>query len=276
MENKNTNNNLDIEKARKIVLDEISDNENKKEKKTDEEIKISGSFLDNVKKSNEMIASKKITIPELKTEIKKDVTEPLINNKKEIKNKTKKELPDQKPKIIKKEPVKEIKALPKKEITEIARQEKTAKNIQGAAETVKKISADKEKNDVKVKPAKKLDRPLAVKKIASVKKYNILLISKLLIFVLIFCFLAFAIFYLTFILAVTKFNIDNNFSRMVSRFMPVPAFVSKNRIIKYYDYRDLLKENKGDENNARNLILNLLVEKSADKNGEVRIWSLVD
>ncbi|MEA1962634.1 MAG: peptidylprolyl isomerase, partial [Patescibacteria group bacterium] len=62
------------------------------------------------------------------------------------------------------------------------------------------------------------------------------------------CFLLFIIFVLLyFALAVTilKFNIDNNFFRRTNKYIPIPAFIAKGKIIDYYLWRDIIASANG-------------------------------
>ena len=55
-------------------------------------------------------------------------------------------------------------------------------------------------------------------------------------------FLLFLVIYLAFAFLLLKINIDNQTTRQISNYLPVPAVITKAGFISYYEYKDLLKQ----------------------------------
>ncbi|MCK5510358.1 hypothetical protein KAI65_02335 [Candidatus Parcubacteria bacterium] len=84
------------------------------------------------------------------------------------------------------------------------------------------------------------------------------------------CFLLFVIFmllYFALITTVLKFNIDNNFFRQTNKYIPIPAFIARGKVIDYYLWQDIIASaNDKTEVSARAelakyLVINELTEK---------------
>ncbi|MCK4539692.1 hypothetical protein KAU09_00885 [Candidatus Parcubacteria bacterium] len=84
------------------------------------------------------------------------------------------------------------------------------------------------------------------------------------------CFLLFIIFILLYFALTTtvlKFNIDNNFFRWTNKYIPIPAFIAKGKVIDYYLWQDIIKRTNDKTKTsaridlARYLVINELAEK---------------
>ena len=84
------------------------------------------------------------------------------------------------------------------------------------------------------------------------------------------CFLLFIIFillYFALIVTILKFNIDNNFFRQANKYIPVPAFIARGKVINYYLWKDII--NSADDKTkisaraklAKYLVINELTKK---------------
>jgi len=108
------------------------------------------------------------------------------------------------------------------------------------------VSKNIEKKNKKILKQQKIENRKKIKqKIKSNLKsatYNFLISLKQLKKTLTQAIIIFFVFYLFFVSIVLKFQIDNKISRYISKFLIVPAYITNNGIIQYYDYKDNLKE----------------------------------
>ncbi len=212
-EKKQSNNNknaYDVNKARKIVLDLIGENEiaNKNSKKTDDGILIT-------KRQEEIL-----NLP-LKSFAKQEKREKIIN-KQDISTKL--------------------------------------QNISAVKEKIKK------ENDAKKSDAVKAINQINFKSKKLHKPINLIFIF------FIFTILFIAI-YCTFTILIINFNIDNKATRKIANYLPIPAYISSNKIIEYYEFIDILnKHNKENKEAVKLEIISSVFGKNPDHN----IWSLID
>lgn len=72
------------------------------------------------------------------------------------------------------------------------------------------------------------------------------------------------LFYFIFIILVIQFKIDSKFSRLTSKFFPVPALISRGSIVDYYQYKDFknsISDRYNDEEELSRAAKTLIVEK---------------
>lgn len=123
-----------------------------------------------------------------------------------------------------------------------------------------------QENSVEPIKKKNISAPLAIKKssiskTSRVENKNKTETVKIIFHVTTFGVALFLVFYSWFAFMVICFRVDNGYFRSLSKFLPVPAVVSKDVFVEYYQYKD--QEDKAS--------LQLLA-----KIKEERIWSFVD
>lgn len=70
-------------------------------------------------------------------------------------------------------------------------------------------------------------------------KINFIKILKKTLLKIVIVFFIFIFLYLTYVLTIIKFNIDKPITRTLSRYLPVPAFIVKNKVIGFYFWQDI-------------------------------------
>lgn len=256
-------NNLDVNEAREIVLDAIG--EKKKEKKEEVNMRIDGKFLEDIKKSRESLKSKMPTpVKVLENKTAKPKKEKL--NSKEIEAtldniarfgdlKNKREI----------KPDNEVK---------VKKAEKKEKRVKG------RIGVEEKKETAKPAPLEKKQEKRAEIKTAKPTLYQKPHPAiKILIFTFLISICVFIIFYSAFALLLTRFNIDNKGTRFIADYLPVPALISRAGIIKYYNYKDLLRQSNVEPEILKLDLIKVLIKNSkigVGENGELKVWSLVE
>ncbi len=194
----------ELKKSRKIVLELINDAKSKNISSNKEELENIDSIF-SIQKTK--------TLKEYKENKPKKIV--LTVKLKKNKLKIKKNITDNK----------QLSILKNKEIKENKNIEQKNKKI---------LKQQKTENRKKVKEKIKSNLKLVTRNfLISLKQLKIILIQAIIIFF---------IFYLFFVIAVLKFEVDNKISRYMSRFLIVPAYITNNGIIEYYDYQDNLKK----------------------------------
>jgi hypothetical protein len=262
---KNNADNLDVEKARQVVLETIGEGE----KETNESAGIDGDTLEEMKKAKESAASIKEFVPSLTEEVvfedmedekiekieKEIVMPPIAEEKKE----------DEKDKIIKeiKEEKDDKKEKEKIKIFERMEEKRTEKKI-----------IKKEKHKIPRKYFKKWHK----KKISF--SVNLSPRARLIIKILTITFssslILFIIFYLSLIFFVVRRDADNKMTRFMAGRLPVPVFITNAGIVPYYQYKDILKMgNVPPEKVKLFLLKKLVINNKTLKAGELKVWSLI-
>lgn len=260
---KEEKNNLDVDEARKIVLDAIG--EKKQEKKEEVNMKIDGKFLEDIKKSRESLASK---MPSPAKVLEKETIKP------------KEEEPDSKEIEATLDNIARFRDLEnKREIK--PDNEIRAKRAGKKEERIKdKIRVEEKKETTKPAPPEKKQEKKANPKIvkpAYYKKPHPAI--KILIFTFLISTYLFIIFYSAFALLLTRFNIDNKATRFIAGSLPVPALISRIGIVEYYDYEDLLHNSNIPSDKLKLDLIKILVKNSkigAEEVGKLKVWSLVE
>ncbi len=224
--------NFDINKARKIVLESIGENESV-EKGSDSQ-KINSGMI---------ITKEPVNVPDLPlksfSEKKKSVKIPA---KQEVNTELNKKITLEKPPVVKL--TKEKKILPKTGATEKIKKEDTSKQNKKffAAKTV----------PMKNKKQHKLTR---------------------LAFISLFSGVLFFALYCAFTILIIRFNIDNKITRTIADYLSVPAYFSSDKIIEYYEFKDIIKKsNTGDEEKIKLELIALIFGDNPEK----KVWSLAE
>ena len=89
------------------------------------------------------------------------------------------------------------------------------------------------------------------------------------VYIFLTAILLFVIFYSLFVIVITRFDIDNKATRNLSKYLPVPAIITKTGIIEYYDYKDELNRDRGENDLIRGLIGN-----NSEDASELKVWRL--
>lgn len=165
-----------------------------------------------------------------------------------------------------------------KEKVKSAKKSKLKLKLKQKSQTTKKLKKVKEKKDIILKTQEDarrhkdlLKKKIAARKIARAAKRREFMFSLGLIkifvnnvlYLLTVSALLFIIIYSLFIILVTQFDIDNKMTRKASEYLPIPAIITDNGVIEYYDFKDAL------DKDIRSLI------KDSD-GGILKVWKLVD
>jgi len=89
------------------------------------------------------------------------------------------------------------------------------------------------------------------------------------VYVFLSAILLFVILYSLFIVAVTRFDIDNKITRNLSRYLPVPAIITETGVIEYYYYKDELSRDR-----SKNDLIRELIGDNAENARELKAWKL--
>jgi hypothetical protein len=250
---KNNADNLDVEKARQVVLETIGEGE----KETNESAGIDGDTLEEMKKAKESAASIKEFVPSLTEEV---VFE---------------DMEDEKIEKIEKEIVMPPIAEEKKEEKDDKKEKEKIKIFERMEEkrTEKKI-IKKEKHKIPRKYFKKWHK----KKISF--SVNLSPRARLIIKILTITFssslILFIIFYLSLIFFVVRRDADNKMTRFMAGRLPVPVFITNAGVVPYYQYKDILKMgNVPPEKVKLFLLKKLVINNKTLKAGELKVWSLI-
>lgn len=269
-EEKNSANNLDVEKARQVVLETIGEGG----KEINESAGIDGDTLEEMKKAKESAASIKESTPSLAEEI---VPENIEDIKEE---KIEKEIvapPIMEEKEEKKEDEKDKKII--KEIKEEKDDKKEKEKIK-IPERIEEKKGEKKKiiKKEKHKALKKYFKKWRERKIT----FHINLSSrtrsmiKILTITFFSALILFLIFYLSFVFFVVRRDADNKMTRFMARRLPTPAFITNAGIVPYYQYKDILKMgNVPPEKVKLFLLKKLIINNKAIKTDELKVWSLI-
>jgi hypothetical protein len=224
--------NLDINKARKIVLESIGENE-PAEKGSDPQ-KINSGII---------ITKEPVNVPDLPLKSFRENKKAIkIPAKQGVSAGLKKKITPVKPPVVKL--IKEKKTPPKEEVAAKIKKE-------NKPEQSKEIFAAKI-TPIKNKKQHKLTR---------------------LAFISLFSAVLFFAFYCAFTILIIRFNIDNRITRTIADYLPVPAYFSSDKIIEYYEFKDIIKKSgAGNEEKIKSEFVALIF---GDNPGE-QVWSLVD
>ncbi len=165
---------------------------------------------------------------------------------------------------------KEKKEERKKEET-IKRKEKGNKEREREKERRKKEKEKKELENKERILKKKEER----KKRNKILKFKIINIKKTAIYqlktgfkrfiILLLMVIIFSMFiYVLFTFSIIKFSFDSNYLRKITKYIPVPALITKTSIVEYYDYKDLraaIINNSEDETKINDLVNLAVIEK---------------
>lgn len=266
-EEKNSANNLDVEKARQVVLETIGEGE----KEINESAGIDGDTLEEMKKAKESVASIKESAPSLAEEIVSENTEDIKEEKIE------KEIVAPPIAEEKKEDEKDKKII--KEIKEEKDGEKEKEKIKiperiEEKKTEKKKIIKKEKHKASKKYFKKWrERKIAFHINLSSRTRSIVKILTITFFSSLILFL---IFYLSFVFFVVRRDADNKMTRFMAGRLPTPAFITNAGIIPYYQYKDILKMGSVPPEKVKLFLLKkLVINNKTLKADELKVWSLI-
>ncbi|MFH1427498.1 MAG: hypothetical protein ABIG60_03140 [Patescibacteria group bacterium] len=280
----------EVERSRKIVLDYIGEEDERKTKLDKEPItlkykkpakldSLSGREKKNVKELSEVNRLKKVANLSDRVKdfsVKKPKAELIKEGPGEVKQeKDKMQLSEEEQQRLME---KTKKYIPKKENSEKGENKKTD------FKAIKEKGEDKSKKQKEIKKEKSLKRKPAELKIENKKKpkkkknhkfINLIKkffvfssfrsIIKIFIFIVVCLFTLFIIFYLIFSLLLIKFNYDTSITRRIAKCISVPAVVSEVGIIKYYDYIDktnyLLNNGKSINGIKEAILRDLIISK---------------
>ncbi len=272
---------IDITKARKIVLDAIG-REKKPSQKVEKAQADPTPLFFGRKKINKLKPKKIIVSKEGAEEVKEMTSEkeeiqetpkPLFLKKE--KNSDEK-APDLKKKAQGVEEIKEVISAEKKQVVEGKQikdtsnplffkkvkdpkpkkpQPSPSQNKQGKIKIKKQQEIDKSKISSLNKKAiqqkivsLKSNKPARVTSLMRSRAWSpefLRLVIDTVLYILVFAILSFIIFYSCFVILVTQFNYDNRITRSLSQYLPIPAVITDKGIIEYYNYKDVLE--KGDD-----------------------------
>jgi hypothetical protein len=283
----------ELERARKIVLDSIGETDKRKIKKKEESSPLfAGKKLDGISSGAIRTAVKKdIAASQKETASPSEISRPAVIKKslasgiaqiekefEEIKAKEKKsaspasadrmragEKATAHPLVStrgesarkRKEKNKAGEELKKKE--EGREKEIKEKKKKEADEKIR-MKKEKEKIRREIKERKKLARQIwlarkkkKLSKLTSEFWVSFRLAGKILIFSSFYLIVSAVLFYLIFSFLLLKFNLDNEISRRITFYVPVPAVVTKIGFIDYYDYKKIIIELGQELNNRQEL-----------------------
>lgn len=257
---KNNTDDLDVEKARQVVLETIGEGE----KEIKENVGLDGKTLEEMKKAKESAASIKEFAPSLAEEV---VSESV---KEEIKDEPKKEISV--PPIKDKKIIKEIKE--EKDDEEEKAKIKIPQRMEEKKAEKKKI-IKKEKHKVSRKYFKKwrekkitfyINLPPKIKSVITI-----------LFFTFLISLILFIVFYSSLIFFVVRRDIDNKMTRFMAKRLPVPAFVTNAGVVPYYQYKDILKMGNVPPGKVKLFLLKkLIINNKTIKTDELKVWSLIE
>lgn len=92
--------------------------------------------------------------------------------------------------------------------------------------------------------------------------------------VFLFCIASFFVVYSLFALVVVSLDIDNGVSRWLNNYMPVPALISFEGVVGYYEYKEASANNE--ENIEVRLVKEHILNNTEEELNNFKIWSLVD
>jgi len=149
---------------------------------------------------------------------------------------------------------KDFKVIRKKENKKLEKQERQDKKLKMKKEKEeKKMRSIDKRKQIKKKIIKIIKNDIFCKK-------RIKAMLKLFIYIVIFFVLLVILSYIVFAVLLLRFGLDNNISRRITEYIPVPAVITKIGFINYYDYlamADTVNKTKL----AEEIILNKLAKK---------------
>ncbi len=122
----------------------------------------------------------------------------------------------------------------------------------------KRAKEEKKNKQILKKEQRKKKIKAAINKIFN--KKNIKLIFKFFVYIIMFFVLLIILSYIIFAILLLKFGLDNNISRKITKYFPVPAVITKAGFINYYDYLETAVD-VDKTKLAKKIILNKLAKK---------------
>ncbi len=288
----------EIKKSRKILLDYIGEEDRKKArqkiKKSEKifsatkrkEMAVDGISVKKEKNQVPNIPSETMPmeIPAVQEE-KKVKSIPSEEEKENLKKEIEKNEQEQEQEVeLKKEAEKKAK-IKKKNLVVLKKKEILQKSRQEIKEAKARVEKKKKKIKAKRRKIKTTSNSLLPKLRQTRKKkakqlsFNFKFLDKLIPFfkaisknfyIIIFSFIIFIIvFYIIHALFLLKFGIDSSFSRKISNIVPVPAVITGNGYLEYFDYKDLtrnISENKKLEVSKKIILLDLIEKYNISEN----------
>jgi hypothetical protein len=260
----------EIKKSRKILLDYIGEEDRKVYKQLKKSEKIFTNTKQNKKAVDGIAIKKEVSTKE--PELPREIIPKPIANQAELK---KENIPSEEEKNILKNKLKEIeqledieyqkksekKVLEDKVAIEVQDKKKTLskkqKVLRESRQKIKEAKARVEKKKKKIKAKRKKSKKTNSKKKLKQLSFKFAFLDKLIPFlrlvgnkfyIILFLFIMFVVvFYVIYALLLLKLGVENNFSRFISNIVPVPAIITENGYLEYFDYKDLSNKTLGDK-----------------------------